>query len=49
MLRRYSRATAVQLRVPIGILDLGEVGAELGTELIRLMLLEVAQHPGNGW
>jgi len=25
------------------------VGAELGTELIRLMLLEVAQHPGNGW
>jgi len=49
MLRHLSRATAVQLRFPIGILDLEEVGARLGTGLFRLMLHKVAQHPGNGW
>jgi len=35
MLRHLSRSTAVQLRVSIGILDLDEVGAGLGTGLIR--------------
>jgi len=35
MLRNLSGATAVQLRVPMGILDLEEVGAESGTGLIR--------------
>jgi len=35
MLRHLSRATAVQLRVPIGILELEKVGAGLGTGLIR--------------
>jgi len=33
MLRHLSRATVVQLQVPIGILDLEEVGAGLGTAL----------------
>jgi len=35
MFRYLSRATAVQLQVPMGILDLEEVGAGLGTGLIR--------------
>jgi len=34
-LKHPSRATQVQLRVPIGILDLDKVGAGLGTGLIR--------------
>jgi len=34
MLRHLSRSTAVQLRVSIGIMDLEEVGAGLGTGLI---------------
>jgi len=34
--------SVVQLRVAIGILDLGEVGAELETGLFRLILHEVA-------
>jgi len=33
----------------MGILDLEEVWAGLGTGLFRLMLHEFAQHPGNGW
>jgi len=49
MLRHLSRATAVQLQLPISILNLEEVGAGLGAGLFRLMLHEVAQHPGNGW
>jgi len=35
-------------KISIGILDLEEVGAGLGTGVFRLMLLKVAQHPGNG-
>jgi len=35
MLRHLSRATAAQLRVPIGILDLEKVGAGMGKGLIR--------------
>jgi len=31
------------------ILDLEEVRAGLGTGLFRLMMHEVAQHPGYGW
>jgi len=49
MLRHLSRATAVQLRVPMGIWDLEEVGTGLGTGLFRLVPHEVAQDPGNGW
>jgi len=49
MLRHLSRSTAVQLRVPMGIWDLEEVGAGLGTGLFRLVPHEVAQDPGNGW
>jgi len=45
----FPASSAVQLRIPIGILDLEEVEAELGTELFRLMLHEVSQYPGNGW
>jgi len=41
--------SVVQLRVSIALLDLEELGAGLGMGLFRLMLQEVAQHPGNGW
>jgi len=33
----------------LGILELQEVGAGLGTGLFRLKLHDVAQRPGNGW
>jgi len=36
--------SAAQLRIPIGILDLEEVGARLGTGLFHLMLQEVKLH-----
>jgi len=41
--------SAVQLRVPIGILDVEEVGAGLGTGWFRLILQEVDHHSDNGW
>jgi len=45
----FPAPSAGQLRIPIGILDLEDVGAGLETGLFRLMLHKVAQHPGNAW
>jgi len=48
-LSTYPAPSAALFRIPKGLLDLEEMGAGLRTGLFRLMLQEVAQHPGNGW